>query len=264
MNFLEKEMLHLLRRGREKYGFTHVRAEFEAEGSRLDELFRLTEIGYKAGLDLIIKIGGCEGLTGLYTARQLGASAIISPMIESTYALKKYAAACEKAFPKEQGHDTQFYFNIETIQAYTIHQDLAATSHHLGLNGAVFGRVDFSASMGLPRHVIETSVITEKVLEVAAACKTYNQDFIVGGAISSDSIPVLKEITEINLSRFETRKIAFSDTKIPYSNLLEGLTAAAHFELLWLKNKQNYYATLKNEDINRISLLERRVLSLVA
>lgn len=264
MNLLEKEMLHLLRRGREKYGFTHVRAEFEAEGTRLDELLRLTEIGYKAGLDLIIKIGGCEALTDLYSARQLGASAIIAPMIESTYALKKYAEACEKAFPKAQGHDTRFYFNIETIQAYTIHHDLIATSHLLGLNGAVFGRVDLSASMNLPRHIIETHVITEKVIEVAATCKDYNQDFIVGGAISSDSIPVLKEITETHLSRFETRKIAFSNTEIPYASLLNGLAEAARFELLWLKNKQNYYTTLKNEDINRINLLEGRILSLVA
>lgn len=264
MNLLEKEMLHLLRRGRENYGFTHIRAEFEAEGTRLDEILRLTEIGYKAGLDLIIKIGGCEALTDLYTARQLGASAIIAPMIESIYALKKYAEACEKAFPKIHGHDTKFYFNIETIQAYTIHQDLIIKSHHLGLSGAVFGRVDFSASMGLPRHAIETPVITEKVVEVAATCKSYHQDFIVGGAISSDSIPALKEITKTHLSRFETRKIAFSNNQIPYSPLLGGLTEAARFELLWLQNKQNYYTNLKNEDINRIRLLERRILSLVA
>lgn len=264
MNLLEKEMLQLLRRGREKYGFTHVRAEFEAEGTRLDELFRLTEIGYKAGLDLIIKIGGCEGITGMHTARQLGASAIIAPMIESTYALKKYAEACEKTFPKVQGHDTQFFFNIETIQAYAIHQELIATSHRLNLNGAVFGRVDFSASMGLPRHTIETPLITEKVLEVAAACKAYHQEFIVGGAISSESIPVLQQISQTHLSRFETRKVAFSEAQIPYATLLNGLAEAAHFELLWLKNKQNYYTALKNEDINRINLLERRILSLVA
>lgn len=264
MNLLEQEILHLLRRGREQYGFTHVRAEFEAEGTRLDELLRLTEIGYKAGLDLIIKIGGCESLTDLYNARQLGASAIIAPMIESTYALKKYAAACEKAFPREQGHDTLFYFNIETIQAYTIHPDLIATSHDLGLNGVVFGRVDFSASMNLPRQAIETRPITEKAIEVAAICKDYNQDFIVGGGISADSISVLKEISETHLSRFETRKIAFSAAEMSYTHRLNGFAEAARFELLWLKNKQNYYTNLKNEDIRRINLLEGRIFSLVA
>ncbi|WP_032112892.1 aldolase/citrate lyase family protein [Candidatus Paracaedibacter symbiosus] len=264
MNLLERDMLQLLRRGRDLYGYTHIRAEFEAEGSRLEELPRLVEIGYKAGLDLIIKIGGCEGLTGLYHARSLGASTIIAPMIESTYALKKYAEACAKTFPAAEKHDTQFYFNIETAQAYAIHEDLIAESSKLGLTGAVFGRVDFSASMNLPRHAIETPIITSKILNVARACQIHNQELIVGGGISFDSIPVLQKIENIHLNRFETRKIAFNKSQLLQPTLIHGLTEAARFELLWLKNKQNYYAHIKNEDVARINLLERRILSLVA
>lgn len=70
---------------------------------------------------------------------------------------------------------------------------------------------------------------------------------------SSDSIPVLKEITETHLSRFETRKIAFSDTQIPLFKL-SGLTEAAHFELLWLKNKQNYYTSLEGYHTDKTQL----------
>lgn len=258
MNFMEKEMFDLLRHGRESYGFTHVRAEFEAEGTRVDELLRLTELGYKAGLDLAIKIGGCESLTGLYNARQLGASAIVAPMIESTYALKKYAQTCVKVFPQTDQYDTKFYFNIETAQAYAIHQELIAASQELGLNGIVFGRVDFSASLGLAREKIETAKITQHVLDVARACQASHQELILGGAISTDSIPALREISKVYLSHFETRKIVFDTSQLTHPTLIKALLAAARFELLWLKNKQTYYQIIGNEDRERIILLEKR------
>lgn len=259
MNLMEKEMFNLLQQGQEKYGFTHVRAEFEAEGTRFDELLRLIEIGYKAGLNLVIKISGCESLTGLYKARQLGASAIVAPMIESTYALKKYAQSCIKVFPKSEFYDTKFYFNIETAQAYASHQALITDSKALGLNGIVFGRVDFAASLGLPRQDIETSKVTQKVLEVAQTCKTHNQELILGGAISTDSIAALREIAEVYLSHFETRKIVFNKSQLNHSNLRKALLIAAQFELLWLKNKQKYYQILQKEDQKRIRLLQHRI-----
>lgn len=264
MNLQEKEILHLLRKGKETYGYTHVRAEFEAEGARTEELFRLIELGYKAGLDLIIKVAGCEAISEMYYAKQLGVSSIIAPMIESTYALKKYAQACQRVYPKSEHHDTKFYFNIETDQAFQHQGELISTSESFGLNGIVFGRVDFSASLGLTRETIESPFITEKILKTAELCKKHNQELIVGGAISTDSIPVLREIAAIHLSRFETRKVAFDLSVLHQPSVIQGLIEAARFELLWLKNKQNYYTTLKNEDLNRINLLESRILSLAA
>lgn len=264
MNLQEKEMLNLLRRGKDHYGFTHVRAEFEAEGVRKEELSRLIELGYKAGLDLIIKVAGCEAMSDMHYAKQVGVSSIIAPMIESSYALKKYAQACQKVFPPSEQHDTKFYFNIETDQAFNNQKELISTSQICGLEGIVFGRVDFSASLGLTRDNIESSFMAEKIIKTAELCKLHKQELIVGGGISTRSIPILNQIARVHLSRFETRKIAFESTALHLSTLIQGLTEAAHFELLWLKNKQHYYNSLKNEDVNRIQLLEKRILSLVA
>ena len=66
MNNLEKKMLDTLIDLRENHHVVGVKAEFEAEGTRLEEALRLKEVVTKAGLDLTIKIGGCEAVKDMF------------------------------------------------------------------------------------------------------------------------------------------------------------------------------------------------------
>ena len=174
-------MLDILCEGKERFGVLATKAEFEAEGTRTDELLRLLELANKADIDLALKVGGCEAVRDMLEAKQFGVRYIIAPMVETPYALSKYIAAKEKVFSDDEKKDVEFLFNIETITAYNnLDSMLGLASGNPGCNGVVFGRVDFSGSLGLGRDGIESEKVTTYVEHVARECRDKNLDFVVG------------------------------------------------------------------------------------
>ena len=116
-------------------------------------------------------------------------------------------------------------------------------------------------SCGLPRddiNLLDNNIITDAVLQISKKIKKSDLELVVGGGVSLDALPILKKIRETKLDRFETRKVIFSQKALEISNLHEGMLQAVKFELLWLKNKKNYYEAIFKEDDLRIKMLSDR------
>jgi 2-keto-3-deoxy-L-rhamnonate aldolase RhmA len=259
VNKTEREMVEILSRGREKFGVVSVKAEFEAEGTRLEELLRLVDIARSAGLSITVKIGGCEAIRDLLEAKQIGVRYIVAPMVESAYAVSKYVLAKNIVYTEDEQKDTDFLFNMETITGFNNRLDLMKEILVPGgADGVVFGRVDFVGSMGWKRDVINLQQTTDYAVEVAKLCKESGKQLVMGGGVSIESIDALRQVHAVHLDRFETRKVVFGADTALSCDIEEGLLDAVHFELLWLLNKRDYYSGIASEDAKRIEMLEAR------
>lgn len=258
MNLTEKKLAELVRRISERGHLKSIKAEFEAEGTRTDELLRLLDVTRTCNIPLTLKIGGCEAVKDLYEARQFGARYIVAPMIESEYALRKFCDTIHKVYPTEEAQEVDFLFNLETIQAYNFFDDIIQVAIKSPIiAGVVFGRTDFSGSLGMKGDV-HNEKVTECIEAIARKLVHTELDLVVGGAISIASLPELNRVAEHRLTRFETRKVVFDGSRLDDENLADSLLDAVHFEMLWLINKSDYYGVLHREDKARIAQLEQR------
>ena len=252
-------MVSILVNGKNDFGVVSVKAEFEAEGTRVEELLRLVDVARTAGLSLTVKIGGCEAIRDLLESKQIGVRYVVAPMVETAYAASKYISAKEIVFTADEQQDTDFLFNVETITAFNNRNEIfESISKNPGVDGVVFGRVDFVGSRGLPKERINMQETTEYVLEMSKLCMKYDKQFVMGGGVSYESLDVIKQVHKFRLDRFETRKVVFDTAMALRSDIEQGLFNAVEFELLWLKNKQNYYTHISVEDKKRIEMLEAR------
>ena len=264
MNKLEKKMVESLIDLKKNHHVIGVKAEFEAEGTRMEEALRLKEVTTRAGLELTIKIGGCEALKDMHEARTIGVNTMVAPMIESPYALKKYINATKLAFPEEERDEINFYINIETISGYNCAEEILKSKEAEDLDGIVLGRADMTGSMGLPREEVNSNLIFDMANKLVTLTNKYNKKLIIGGEVSALSLPFFRKLPENSLHKFETRKIIFDAKKaLEDPNASDGILKAIGFEFMWIKNKRDYYGIIHNEDAHRLNVLEGRYKKLI-
>jgi len=257
MNLTERKMVALLKELMEKHAAVGVKAEFEAEGTRTEELMRLKEICLSAGILLTLKIGGCEAVRDMYDARAIGVNHLVAPMVETPFALRKYLKAINVAFPEDEQEKVEFLINIETIQAVRMFNEMLGIPEIEKLDGIVFGRSDLIGSMGLGKDEINSEKVLAIAKDVFRQAKEKGMTCVIGGTISISSLPFLRQLSNL-LDRYETRKICFASSDALEKDPVGGINKALDFELLWLQNKQNYYKAISEEDLKRMLILKER------
>jgi len=259
MNELEYQMIDVLKTLKNEYGVFEIKAEFEAEGSRMEEMMRLKDITTFVGLPIILKIGGVEAVTDIYNALSIGVKGVIAPMVETPFALSKFLNLINNMIPKDNAKDIEFAFNLETITAFENIDEMFKLPDVSLLSGVTIGRVDLTGSMGLGRDAINTSSQVYEVCQTAfEKIKKKGLKTGLGGGIAKETLPIITKLAESKLlDKFETRKVVFPAASYKYGEA--AILKALEFELLWLKSKRRFYSRVKAEDENRITMLEKRL-----
>lgn len=212
----------------------------------------------KVDLGLTLKIGGCEAVRDMYEARVIGVARIVAPMVESSYALKKFLGAVDLAIPEDERTDLDFAVNIETQEACRRFDEMLALPNIAKLDGIVIGRVDLVGSMGLDRASVNSPEVTAVFTRILAKAKEKGLETAIGGGVSAHSLPVFQGLPKGYLDRYETRKVIFGCPGALNDGSDKGILMAVEFELLWLKNKRDFYGLIFKEDEQRIGMLEAR------
>jgi 4-hydroxy-2-oxoheptanedioate aldolase len=259
MNKVEYEMIEVLKKLKNDFGVIEIKAEFEAEGSRMEELIRLKDVIGKVELPLLLKTGGVEAVTDAYNGITLGVSGLVAPMAESAFAVGKFLSLIKNFIPEDNASDIDFAVNIETKLAYENIDEILALEDINLLSGITVGRVDFVGSYGLSRSSINDPEITSRVEEIFLKAKDKGFKTGLGGGISVESIDnILYFIDKSLIDKFETRKVVFS-AGLDTSKAKEAILHAVLFEYLWLLSKRRYYHRIKAEDESRIPMIKSRM-----
>jgi hypothetical protein len=254
---MERKMVELLKDLRDNHNVVGVKMEFEAEGTRIEEAMRLKEVSAVANVSLTTKVGGCEAIKDMFDAAILGTKYLVGPMVETPYALKKFIQATHLAFTPDQREDMEFYINLETITAIKNFDAMLAIPEAKDLHGVVLGRVDLTGSMDLDRSSVNSQEVLDICLSMAAKAKAHNKKVVVGGAVSVHSLPFFKAFPKGHLDKYETRKVVFACPGA-IENSETAFLKAVEFELMWLKNKKEFYGTIHREDDTRLKMMEER------
>lgn len=243
-----------LKRLKEYYGVISIKAEFEAEGSRKDELIMLRDFIDNVGLGFIIKIGGCEAVHDLDQCKLLYATGVMAPMIETPFAMTKFRGAFDRIYGTEV--EIEKIINAETITCLHNFEEILSSGRNF-ITGVTVGRSDLSASMGIKKEDIESDEVFDATKEFILKAKAAGLVTNFGGSIGVESVPFIKALHPY-IDRFETRKVVIqSDENEKF--LKQAIYEALHFELLYLEFKSDYYSRMALEDEKRMLRLKTQI-----
>ena len=257
MNNQQHKMLDILRELKEVHGVYAIKAEFEAEGSRKDELIGLRELILKAGLNFVIKIGGCEAVHDMDQCKLLGATGVMAPMIETPFAMTKFISAAKRVYGEDMS-DIEWIINAETKTCLANYPDIIQAGKGF-LKTVTVGRSDLSASMGIQKKDIETQPVFDATHQLLTMSREAGFTTNFGGNIGIESIPFIIRMSDV-ANRFETRKVVIRmDTD--EQKLKRAIAKALEFELMYLLNKSSYYEAISKEDEQRIIRMQNQIKS---
>ena len=239
MNKLKQRLKEL-----KNYGVVGIRTDMASEVVSEQEFTIFKQLSEDLGLKYVVKIGGCDALTDIYQAKKYGADSIISPMIESKYAVQKFVDNCKKIYSDLD--QVNLSINIESINAYDNLGPILTCEDMKFINGIVLGRDDMVTSLSLNMDDINSDKIFNIAVNISNKVHEYGKSFTIGGGVRPQALHFLKAFNGQSFTNYETRRIIFDANALSKNNFTEGVTKAIEFEIKWLE----YIEANKLLDIN--------------
>lgn len=238
---------------RTKYNCVGIKTSFEDEGASPTDVLKLRTLTAQNGLKLVIKVGGAEAKTDIKTATDLCCDSIVGPMIETKYALEKYAQAT-------RGYEVTKGVNLETITALN-NIELLLTSQALSeIDYFVIGRVDLIGSLGQSRDMIDSDANLKLVENAFTKVKKTNKTTYLGGALSRNSKNFIKHLYSNGLLDYiETRFIIMKLDDDFFDMYDDAICASHEFELKWSEFLYKKYVNITTSLSSRITMIKSRV-----
>tara|TARA_R110002020_G_scaffold267101_3_gene482225 strand:- start:11470 stop:12219 length:750 start_codon:yes stop_codon:yes gene_type:complete len=249
MKQLIKELKNLI-----PLGVVGIKQSFEDEGAFPQDVLTMRRITEQIGLDLSVKIGGCEAKTDIKFCENIGVDKIVAPMIESRFALSKFIESVTDV------SNIKFYINIESHQAQSNIEEILDSPSSKLLSGIVLGRSDMIKSYGLSKSNVEGYMMDNTVEKVFKEAKKYSFNTIMGGNLSPKSNNIIQRLYKENLLNFiETRNVIIKLNNKNIKSVTSVIKSSLLFESKWLQYKANQYNKIGKEYTDRSSLILDRL-----
>jgi 2-keto-3-deoxy-L-rhamnonate aldolase RhmA len=234
-------------------GCSGIKVSFEDEGALYNEIITMRNLTEKVGLELSVKIGGCEAKRDIIDCIDLNCDSIVAPMVESKFALNKFMKSLNAYnYTKKKG------FNLETIQSYHNLEEISELFNKVDF--VTIGRVDFVGSLNKDRDFVDSDEMYEMVENVFQKAREQGTKCYLGGTISINSKNFIEKlINQDLLDKFETRYIIYDVHSLDIKNLEKLLYWGNVFEVEWLKFINQRYLMHANKDVKRIKMIEDRI-----
>jgi hypothetical protein len=244
-----KEILRKLK----EMGCSGIKVSFEDEGALYNEIISMRNLTTSVGVDLSVKIGGCEAKRDIIDCIDLNCDCIVAPMVESEFALNKFLKSLDiHHYDKKKG------FNLETIQSFENLDNISKQFDKIDF--VTVGRVDFVGSLNKDRIYVDSDDMLDKVKKVFQVAREKGTMCYMGGAVTINSKKFLEHLIDEKLiDKFETRYIIYDAHKINIEDLDKLLYWGNVFEVEWLKFIHNRYLLHANKDVERIKMIEERI-----
>ena len=235
-------------------GVVGIKQSFEDEGALPQDILTMRRITEQIGLNLSIKIGGCEAKTDIQFCKSINADKIVAPMVETSFALTKFIESIIN-IPK-----LNFYINIESKTAYENLDNILSSPSSKLLSGIVIGRSDLTKSYGFGKDYVDSPQMQDIVYKALVKCKEYNITTLMGGNISSKSSKFVKKLYKEKLLEYiETRNVIIKLNNKNINNIASIIKSSLIFESKWLQYKTNYYNKIGKEYTDRSNLILNRI-----